>query len=267
MDMIANESTAKRARGLDRAFEILDFLRSTRAAANPNEIAAQIGAPRSSVYELVNLLLRNGILEYSGQEGRVYLGRKLYFLGVAYEDHFDIMRDCNAALERLAEETRETAQFCMLDGNKYTVVRMKEGVRPFRISSDVGQSVAIPWTASGRLLVAHLSDAEILKFIPPGDFQLPDGTWLDPGDFIAQVRSAHAAGAFTFNSIVDSFTHCFAVPVNGKDGRCVATLCLVTPREDGIRNRDSYLGSLKAAADALHGKPISSVQSSVKTAG
>jgi DNA-binding IclR family transcriptional regulator len=114
------------------------------------------------------------------------------------------MRDCDAALERLAEETRETAQFCMLDGNKYTVVRRKEGVRPFRISSDVGQSVAIPWTASGRLLVGHLSDDDMLKFIPPGDFQLPDRTWLDPREFIAQVRGAQAEGAFTFNSIVAS---------------------------------------------------------------
>jgi hypothetical protein len=34
MDMVADESTAKRARGLDRAYEILDFLRRTRAAAN-----------------------------------------------------------------------------------------------------------------------------------------------------------------------------------------------------------------------------------------
>lgn len=266
MDMIADEPTARRARGLDRAFEILDFLRKVREPTKPNEIAAQIGAPRSSVYELVNLLLRNGVLEYSGSEGRVYLGRKLYFLGVAYEDHFDIMRDCDAALERLAEETRETAQFCMLDGNKYTVVRMKEGARPFRISSDVGQSVAIPWTASGRLLVSHLSDQDILKLIPPSDFRLPDGSWLNPDDFIAEVRAAQRAGAFTFNSIVDSFTHCFAVPVNGADGVCVATLCLVAPREDGIRNRDKYLDSLKSAAGALHGKPISSQQAATMSA-
>ncbi|MGO7623960.1 helix-turn-helix domain-containing protein, partial [Rhizobium ruizarguesonis] len=72
-----DEAAGKRARGLYRAFEILDFLRQKRQALNPNEIAAQIGAPRSSVYELVKLLLQNGILEFTGGEGRVYLGRKL----------------------------------------------------------------------------------------------------------------------------------------------------------------------------------------------
>lgn len=249
-----DDPISRRARGLDRAFEILDFLRVRREPVKPNEIAAQIGAPRSSVYELVNLLLRNGIIEYAGDEGRVYLGRKLYFLGAAYEDHFDFMRECDRVLGQLASVTRETAQFCMLDGNKYAVVRMKEGARPFRISSDVGRPVPIPWTASGRLLVADMTDSEILDFIPAGDFRLPNGEWLHPDAFITEVRAANAAGEFTFNSIVDSFTHCFAVPVKGTDGRTIATVCLVAPRDDGLRHRQSYLDSLKQAAAELHYK-------------
>ena len=254
MDKILIEPTAKRSRGLERAFEILDYLRVSRAPANPNEIAARIKAPRSTVYELVNLLLSNGVLEYSDDEGRVYLGRKLYFLGAAYEDHFNFIRECDRVLSKVAEQTRETAQFCMLDENKYTVVRMREGARPFRISSDVGQRVPIPWTASGRLLLSHLDDAEILSFIPPEDFQLPDGHWLAPDVFLAEVHAARKAGAFTFDSIVDSFTHCFAVPVESDDGKFCATVCLVAPRDDGIRNHDMYLQALREAALSLKGK-------------
>lgn len=254
VDIADDAPGARRARGLDRAFEILDFLRVRREPTKPNEIAAQIGAPRSSVYELVNLLLRNGIIEYAGDDGRIYLGRKLYFLGAAYEEHFDFMRECDRALDRLASETRETAQFCMLDGNKYAVVRMKEGARPFRISADVGRPVPIPWTASGRLLVGHMTDEEILGFIPKEDFQLPNGAWLPPETFIAEVRAATEAGEFTFNSIVDSFTHCFAVPIKGTDDRNIATLCLVAPRDDGLRHRQEYLDSLKLAAAELHYK-------------
>ena len=65
MDDLSRESTNRRARGLDRAFEILQHLRLKRQPLRPNEIAAGIGAPRSSVYELVNLLLRQGALEFS----------------------------------------------------------------------------------------------------------------------------------------------------------------------------------------------------------
>ncbi len=247
----AEDIVSRRTRGLDRAFEILEFLRTKRQPMRPNEIAVEIGAPRSSIYELINLLLRHGMLDYQGGDGRVFLGRKLYFLGTAYADQFDLMRESEDLLARLAEETRETAQMCLLEGNKYTVAMMREGVRAFRISSNIGELVPIPWTASGRLLVAHLTDAEIVDFIPADDFVLPSGKRLDPARFIAEVRQATVDGYFTFNSEVETFTHCFAVPVHQAGGQCVATLCLVTPKEDGLRNRQAYLDSLLAAAHDL----------------
>jgi DNA-binding IclR family transcriptional regulator len=250
----AEDIVSRRTRGLDRAFDILEFLRQKRQPMRPNEIASEIGAPRSSVYELVNLLLRHGMLDYQGGEGRVFLGRKLYFLGSAYAEQFDLMRECDRMLVRLVEETRETAQMCLLEGNKYTVAMMREGLRPFRISSSVGELVPIPWTASGRLLVSHLSEAEMLDFIPPEDFILPSGRRIEPADFIAQARQATKDGFFTFNSEVENFTHCFAAPIYQSDGVCIATLCLVAPREDGLRNRSAYIESLVGASREISEK-------------
>ena len=241
------DTVSRRTRGIDRAFEIPEVMRVKRQPMRPNEIASGIGAPRSSVYELVNLLLNNGMLDYHGGDGRVYLGRRLYFLGTAYAEQFDLMRECDGMLVRLAEETRETAQMCLLEGRKYTVAMMREGVRPFRISSNVGELVSIAWTASGRLLVSHLSDQQILDIIPPEDFVLPNGRHMNPAEFIAQVREANRDGFFTFNSEVENFTHCFAVPIRQADGACIATLCLVGPREDGLRDRTKYLESLLGA--------------------
>jgi DNA-binding IclR family transcriptional regulator len=254
MDETAMDTVVRRTRGLDRAFEILEFLRVKRHPMRPNEIALEIGAPRSSVYELVNLLLRHGMLDYQGGDGRVFLGRRLFFLGTAHAEYFDLMRECDRMLVRLVEETRETAQMCLLERGKYAVAMMREGIRPFRISSDVGELVAIPWTASGRLLVSHLTDAEILALIPPEDFVLPDGRRLDPNEFIAEVRQASRDGYFTFNSVVDNFTHCIAVPIHQADGTCTATLCLVTPREDGLAHRTAYLDSLRKAAGEISEK-------------
>ncbi|PCH81486.1 MAG: IclR family transcriptional regulator [Hyphomicrobiales bacterium] len=238
----------RRTRGLDRAFEILDHLRQRRKPLKPNEIAKEINAPRSSVYELINLLLRHGIVEHVGSSGQIFLGRKLYFLGTAYAEQVDLMRDCHDFLERIAQETRETAQMCMLDGNKYTVAAMREGIRAFRISSNVGESVPIPWTASGRLLLQHLTDREIIDFIPPEDFTLPNGTPMDTDQYIQEVRQASSDGYFTFTSEVDTFTRCFAVPVYQADRSCIATLCLVAPKEDGIKNHTAYLACLVDAA-------------------
>jgi DNA-binding IclR family transcriptional regulator len=222
----------------------------------PNEIATLIDAPKSSIYEIINLLIENNVLERSGNDGRIFLGRRLYFWGRGYINHFDLAREANEYLEYLAQKTHETAQLCMLEGNKYTVVLMNEGSRHFRISADVGELVPIPWTASGRLLLAHMSDEEILDFIPRDDFILPDGTPLAPAEFIAQVRASEADGFFSFDSIADNYTHCFAAAVYDDHHHCMATLCLIAPRVDAQKHFDDYRHELIAQAQRLSDKLI-----------
>ncbi|MBF7144796.1 MULTISPECIES: IclR family transcriptional regulator [Pseudomonas] len=248
---MSEEAIKRRARGLDRAFDILDHLKLAGVPLRPSEIALNIGSPKSTVYELVALLLERGILQPMGQEGQVYLGRQLYFLGQAHLRHFDFTREAERALGDIVERTRETAQLCLLNGRKYTVALMKEGARHFRISSDIGEDAPIPWTASGRLLLGHLSDQAILDLIDPQDFVLPDGQRLPEGNFIAQVRAASAEGFFSFDSIADTFTHCFAAPVRDSQGTCVATLCIVAPREDAKTHYEVYRQVLIDNADQL----------------
>jgi DNA-binding IclR family transcriptional regulator len=244
----------QRARGVDRAVHILDYLQTQKRPLRPNEIAQGIGAPKSTVYDIINLLLDQHILEYYDREGRVFLGRKLYFFGQSYLKQFDLARESEEHLVHIAEVTKETAQMCMLEGHKYTVAMMREGERHFRISSDIGEQVAIPWTASGRLLVSHMTDREILDFIPEADFVLPDGTSLDPQLFLSQVHAARDDGFFSFDSVADTFTHCFAAPVHDEAGQCIATLCLIAPRADAARNHGDYRAVLTGSAARLSEK-------------
>lgn len=237
-----------RERGLERAFAILDYLRASDMPQRPIDIAIGMGAPRSSIYELVGVLLEQGVLERVDGEGRLFLGRKLYFWGEAYRKGFDLTRLAGPLLEAITGRTRETSQLCMLDGNKYTVALMQEGRRQFRISTAVGGKTPIPWTASGRLLLGHMTDAEILGLIPPEDFTLPDGSRLAPESFIASVRQATAEGFFDFDSIVDTYTHCFAAPVRDAEGQCVATLCLIAPKGDAAEKHADYRATLIEAA-------------------
>jgi len=63
----------RRARGLDRAFEILDHLRALRRPARPNEIAVGIEAPKSTTYELVGLMLKAGMLDMPTRKAASFL--------------------------------------------------------------------------------------------------------------------------------------------------------------------------------------------------
>lgn len=248
---MTEDTIKRRARGLDRAFDILDFLKEKGTPLRPNEIASGIGSPKSTVYELVSSLLDRRILETVGKEGHVYLGRQLYFLGQAHLRHFDFTREAEASLAEIVSQTHETAQMCLLNGRKYTVALMKEGERHFRISSDIGENAPIPWTASGRLLLSHLSDQQIIDLIDPEDYILPDGEHLPLETFLREIRKAGAEGFFSFDSVADTFTHCFAAPVKDERGICIATLCIVAPREDAKNNYSDYRRVLIDSANGL----------------
>lgn len=242
-----------RAKGLDRAFDVIELLHQARSPKRPAEIAATLRAPKSTIYEIVGDLVARGLLEATDDEGRVFLGRRLFFWGQAYIDCFDIAQKAARKLREVTGATKETTQFCMLEGNRYTVLLMQEGARPFRISADVGVRTPIPWTASGRLLVGHLDDREILDFIPEEDFRLPDGQRIDRDVFLAEVRLAREQDFFSFDSIIDTFTHCFAAPIRDRQGTCTATLCIVAPKDDAADSYATYRDLLQAASRDLSG--------------
>lgn len=251
-----------KARGLDRAFAILDHLCEVGLPQRPIEIAEGMGAPKSSIYDLVALLISSNILEKVDDDGRVFLGPKLNFWSTNYRKHFDLGGTVRPILESITEQTRETSQLCTLDGNKYYVAMMNEGSRPFRISADVGERTPIPWTASGRLLLAHLSDQEILDFLPQQDFDLPDGSRLSSEAFLMSVRQAQKDKFFDFDSVADNYTHCFAAPVFAADGLCRYTLCIIAPKDDARAHYEEYKRALIDAAENLSARFSSERQES-----
>lgn len=244
-------SNARRVRGLERAFHVLDHIEQRDQPLRPNEIAEAIGAPKSSVYEIISILLEYRILE-AREDGRVFLGRRLYFLGAAYFRHFDLAKEAEKFLEQLAFETGETAQLCMLDGDRHVVVAEKMGARPFRIGSEVGRRIALPWTASGRLLLSHLSESEVRALVPAGDYKLPTGKLLSAESFFEEIHDARNTGFFSQDS--DTFAHCMAAAVMDEHGVCAATLCLVMPREVSVEKSDVLRDLLLRQAAVLSRK-------------
>jgi DNA-binding IclR family transcriptional regulator len=250
-DGVEGKSESGRRRGIDRVVEVLELLYQRNEPMRPNQIAAAMGAPRSTIYDIIDRLRDFGLIENFDDEGRVFLGRRLHYFGTAYVKRVDLMREADLTLRRLTERTNETSQFCLMEGDKYTIALMRHGGHHFRISADIGQAVPIPWTASGPLLVSHLSDEEILSVIPDADFTLPDGRRLEPEAFLRRAHMARKRGFSRHDGQLDTFTHCLAAPVMDAEQRCIATLCLVLPRADAEKRGDELMRILTDAAATL----------------
>jgi DNA-binding IclR family transcriptional regulator len=240
----------QRERGLDRAISLLDLLHRQRRPARIPDLARDLGAPRSTIYEIINRLLAAGILE-TYDDGTVYFGKVVHFYAADYMAAHNLIRRACEEVDRLASGTGETAQFCMLHGNKYTVVHMHAGTRPFRISSDIGVGIPLPVTASGRLLLSHLTREELSAFVPEEDLRLPDGRVIGIDDFHSEIEEARRQGYCVTAGLVDNFTQCMAAPVTDHAGRVVATICFMVPRDIAREQSDRLLARLVASGRAL----------------
>ena len=241
----------ERQNGIDRVVELLETLLRLHAPTKIGEIARKMGAPRSTVYAIVNRLIQSDILENVGDDGYIYFGKSLHLYGRAYADVNPLHRQCRDMLDRLALQTSATAQLCALRGNKYVVVDSRDGSGLFRISADVGVEVPLPWTASGRLLLDHMSAEKIRAFIPPQDFRLPDGKIINVDDFIRQVVQAHQDGKCETTALSDLFTSCLAAPIRDRNGVAIATICFVIPADSSEARKKELLDFLVEAAREL----------------
>ena len=244
-------AAGNRRRGIYRVIALLDALLQHHKPMRIGDLARQIGAPRSTAYEIVSTLIEAEILESYDAEGHIYFGRAAHLFGRAYADANPLLRRVEECLERLAAETQATTQFCGLRGSKYVVIDSRNGGALFRITTDVGVEVPIPWTASGRLLVDHMPADAIRALVPTEDFRLPDGSQLPVDDFLADVARARAEGSCVTVGLADRFACCLAAPIRDGAGIARNTLCFVIPAETAKSHRKSLLTRLVAEAKLL----------------
>ncbi|WP_102959393.1 IclR family transcriptional regulator [Mangrovicella endophytica] len=239
-------AASSRERSLDRVVQMLDFLHAHGSPIAVAELSRQLGAPRSTTYNLVRSLTEAGLLEET--DGRVFFGKKLYLYGMDYSRENALVRRGREAVDRLSRETGETAELCTLQNGRYTIIYMCPGTRPFRISSAVGLQIPLPWTASGRLLLAGSDRAAVEALVPEADRFLPDGRRVELDDFIASIEEADRLGYCITSGLVDAVTMCLAAPVYDEKSRVEATLCFVVPIDTSKTRTDELLSRLLAEA-------------------
>jgi DNA-binding IclR family transcriptional regulator len=246
--MVATESS--RARGVDRVIAMFRQLHIAQRPMSMRELIEATGAPRSSIYELVALLSEAGLLETTA-DGSVFFGREMHYYGSDYATHNDLISRAHQAILGLVRAYEETTQLCMLEGNKYTVVLSESSARPFNISSDIGVRVPIPWTATGRLLLGHLSPDEIRTLIPDEDFVLENGARIEFDDFVRDVQQAKEQGYCCTEGLSNAFRLCMAAPIRDRTGLPTAALCFMTGRDTSPGRRGAMLDDLLRSAKAL----------------
>jgi DNA-binding IclR family transcriptional regulator len=248
---MAAKTRGRRVSGIDRTFQILDYLTERGGAATAYDIASAIGAATSTVYEIVDALVAKGVLMRDEERGQVFLGPKLHFYGLGYLRNLNVSSVFKRAMEKLARETSETVQICGRDDDRMVVEMMEEGDGHFQVSSRVGTRVPWNWTASGQLLVGYLPDHERAQLIARATPSPTGKAETAPEELEKRCRKARVGRLAVQINESDFAVACIAAPIVAPGGHCIATISLVVPESRARRNADEYAVKVRAAANEV----------------
>lgn len=247
-----------------RAFAILEQVVALDRPASMAEIISASGLPKPTVYRILVLLERAGLLLREPKGKRYTVGPRIITLAQDVFTNSTLRAPRHAILQALVEEIGETCNVTMLDGNEIVYLERVETNWPLRIHLQPGSRVPVHCTASGKLFLSQLPSRRRRNLITSTSLKrYTDKTLTDPKRLEQELTRIRAEKVGTDNEEWLAGMICLAVPVLDQRGRMRATVALHAPlARMTLEQSRRHLPALRRAAIVLSKAYLDNDQSS-----
>lgn len=236
-----------------RAFGLLELVAESEVPLTLEALTRASGLPKPTVYRLLGLLVRAGLLRREPVKKRYSIGLRMAALSLTVQLRSPLRNQRRAILARLVEEIGETCNFTMLDGNEVVYVDRVETSEKVRLHMEVGSRVPVHCTASGKLFLAHLPPGRLRRILGPGPLKrYTDRTITNMEALEHELARIRAAGISTDGGEYLLGSVCLAVPVVDARGRLCAAVAVHGPAPRMTLERGyEFLPAMRRAATAI----------------
>ncbi|RLP83716.1 IclR family transcriptional regulator [Mycetocola lacteus] len=157
---------ASRVPAAEQTLQILTLLSTQRGPLPASMIATQLDLPRSSVYHLLNVLVRNGFVLHLAEEKRYGLGVAAAALSSAYARQEPLSRLGRPLLAGLVDRVGASAHLAVLHGRDVLYIVEERARNAPSLVTDVDVRLPAPLTATGRAILAGMPPAQVRALFP-----------------------------------------------------------------------------------------------------
>jgi IclR family acetate operon transcriptional repressor len=226
----------------DKALAILAVFDETRPDLGVSELAGELGMHKSTVSRLLGTLERRGLVRREGE--RFAPGPELARLGALAVRGLTLAGAARPPLERLAEETAETVNLAVRDGDRALNVLQVDATHFVGVTDWTGRAAPLHATANGKVLLAF-GDGLLGRLT-----RLTPMTIVDRGQVRAELERTRAAGFAVAVEELELGLHAVAAPIFDATGSCVAAVSVSGPAYRLTEQRLPEVGRLCAVAAA-----------------
>jgi IclR family transcriptional regulator, acetate operon repressor len=207
----AKPSAAGGVQSLERAFDLLERMADAGGEVGLSELSATSGLPLPTIHRLMRTLVACGYVRQQSNR-RYALGPRLIRLGESASRLLGTW--ARPYLARLVEETGETANMALLDGDEIVYVAQVPSKHSMRMFTEVGRRVLPHSTGVGKALLASVPDEEVRALLArTGMPAATDKTITTPEGFLAALEDVRQTGYAVDDNEQEIGVRCLAVSV------------------------------------------------------
>jgi len=214
---------------VDRAVRILEIL-ARSGGSGVSEVAADLEVHKSTAFRLLAALEERGLVEQNSDRGKYQLGFGILRLASAIPVRLGLVRQARPVLDELAAQIGETVNLAVI--REHYAVNVAEALGASAISAQtwLGQLTPLHATSSGKILLAHLDDAQRDQVLEAaGQPRLTADTITSRSELEKQLEQALVDGyASTFEEY-EVGLNAVAAPVRDHTGGVVAAVSISGP--------------------------------------
>jgi IclR family pca regulon transcriptional regulator len=238
--------------GLEKGLAIIEAFGTRYPRLTLTEAAQLTRLSRASARRCLLTLAKLG---YAGFDGRYFrLAPRVLRLGHAYLSASNVAKIAQPVLESISERIHESASVAILDGAEAVFIARSTARQSLSIGLSVGTRLPAYCSATGRVLLAALPDAGVMKLLGQAELRkLTPKTVVDAGQLLKEIRRARAQGYAIVDEELEIGLRSIAVPVRDSTGDVVAAMSLAVRAQRMAREQmaERLLPALEAGRRAF----------------
>lgn len=210
---------------VEKALYLLEFFSQGQSARSLTDIANASGLSKATCHRSLQVLHKYGLLEREGDSYR--LGYRLLELAAHVRGSLEPLNAGRDLMEHLRNEVDQSVQLVVRSGDDVVYAEVLPPFSPSRLYVRLGRRAPLYAGASGRLLLAAMSDAEVADLLDRVELHRYTGRTPQTRDQVTQsVLATRETWCTRSLGELERYSSELAVPILGSSGNVLAALSL-----------------------------------------
>ncbi len=232
MDLEKKSRAKKTIKSVEKAFALIDLLSQSGQELGVSEISAALDSGVSGTFHLLNTLKELEIINQDPSTKKYRLGLKLWRIGTRAYSQNQLAQVLRPFLRKLREETGETANLTVLEGNRILYIAQEESEYLLKMFTQIGATAPLHCTGAGKILLAYQPEYRQRQLLETMDLrEFTSKTIVDKGELLQALEEIRFQGYGTDDEERELGVRCIGAPIFGPDGLILACISISGPKE------------------------------------